>query len=305
MRNLVPASIRRALRSQAVFPYLLLAPALAFLAIIIFYPLVRGFYLSTRHYVLTQPANRYFSGLDNFLNVFRDPYFLPLLKQTFVWVTASIFFQFILGFALALLLNEEFPGRGLYRAVILSPWAIAPVVVGIIWMWMFHGQIGVINDLLMRIGLIRERFPWLARVETALPSIIFANVWRGITFFAIMLLAALQSIPVELYDSAAIDGAGPFKKFRYITVPMIKPMVLASILLRVIWTFNYMDIIYVMTEGGPAFSSNTLATYTFLTAYKKLDFGSAGALSVIIFTILVVFTLAFFRITRFEEETIL
>ncbi|HUV09050.1 MAG TPA: sugar ABC transporter permease [Spirochaetia bacterium] len=291
--------------SNALFPYLLLAPSLIFLSILIFYPLIRGFHLSTLHYVLTDPLNRDFVGLSNFAKMIEDPYFLPLLKQSAVWVTTSVFFQFVLGFALALLLNEEFFARGIYRAIILSPWAVAPVVVGIIWMWMFHGQIGVINDLLMRLGIIRERVPWLARIETALPSVIFANIWRGIAFFAIMLVAALQSIPIELYEAAGIDGAGAFKKFRYVTLPMIKPMVVVSVLLRVIWTFNSMDIIYVMTEGGPAFSSNTLATYTFLIAYKHLDFGYAGALSVFIFILLIVFTIVMFRTTGFEEGAVL
>lgn len=293
--------LKKTLSSQEVFPYLLLAPALIFLSCLIFYPLIRGFLLSTQHYVLTEPTNRYFAGAENFVRLFNDPYFLPLLKQSFVWVTASVFFQFIFGFILALLLNEQFFGRGLYRAVILSPWAIAPVVTGIIWMWMFHGQIGVINDLLMRTGIVQERVPWLARIELAQPSIIFANVWRGIAFFAIMLLAALQSIPLELYEAASMDGAGPIKKFFYITLPVIKPLVVIAIILRVIWTFNYLDIIYVMTEGGPAFSSHTLATYTFIIAYTTLDFGYAGALSVLIFSILVLFTMLIFRVTRFEE----
>ena len=157
----------------------------------------------------------------------------------------------------------------------------------------------------MRTGLVKGRIAWLARIELALPSVIFANVWRGIAFFAIMILAALQSIPIELYEAADMDGAGSIRKLFYVTLPLIKPMVVVSVLLRVIWTFNNMDLIYVMTEGGPAFSSITLASYTFLVAYKQLNFGYAGALSVFIFVILVAFTIIMFQITRFDEAAIL
>jgi len=276
----------------------MLAPALGFILTFILYPLGLNFSTSFQHRVFTEPMANQFVGLANYVKIATDPTFWLVLRQSALWVTGSLAFQFLLGLALALLLNERFPARGLYRSLILSPWAISGVIIAIMWKWMYNPQVGVLNEILVRLGLVSHRLAFLADPSTALPAVIFTNIWRGTPFFAVMLLAALQAVPKELYEAAAMDGAGPWQRFLHVTLPSIVPMIFAALLLRTIWIFNDVDLIFVMTDGGPVRASETLATFLYKKASRDLDFGMGSALAMVMFAILMTITALYYRAFR-------
>jgi len=290
------------IRKKHLFPWFYLSSALLLLTVFMFYPLVKSIFISFQHYLLYEPFNIKYVGLENLKNVIEDAVFWKVLKNSLVWVFFSILFQFILGFALALALKEYFKGRNIYQAIVFSPWAISGFLIAVIWKWMYNGQYGVINDILLKLGVINEKISFLASESLALPSVIVSNIWFGIPFFAIMLLAGLKGIPDIYYEATSLDGAGVIKKFFYITLPVLKPVIVVSLLLRAIWIFNFPDLIYIMTNGGPANASQTLATYIFYKAYKGLDFGYAGALSVYMIFILSTMFTSFFLMYKLKER---
>lgn len=283
-------------------PYLLLAPALGFIVLFILYPLALNVYTSFQHRVFTEPTGNRFVGVANYLSVAKDPTFWLVLRQSAIWVVGSLAFQFLLGLALALLLNERFPARGLYRSLILAPWAISGVIIAIMWKWMYNPQVGVLNELLVRLGLVSHRLAFLADPGTALPAVMLTNIWRGTPFFAVMLLAALQAVPNTLYEAAAMDGAGTGQRFLHVTLPSILPMIFAALLLRTIWIFNDVDLIFVMTDGGPVRASETLATFLYKKASRDLDFGMGSALAMVMFAILMTITAFYYRAFRRSDR---
>lgn len=287
---------------RALTPYVLLAPALLLMALIVFYPLVRLVYMSFHLFVLTLPPPR-FIGLANYLRVFKDDVFFASLRRTFVWVAGSVSLQLLLGLALALMLNQRFRLRGVARVVALLPWVTPPVVSSIMWMWMFDYNYGVINDLLVRLQIVDRPILWLSDPRRAMLSVIVAMVWRGIPFFAVCLLAAIQAIPEELYEAAKVDGAGSWDSFLHITIPMISPTIFITLMLRTIWLANHVDTIFVMTGGGPGYATTTLPVYIYLKARGALDYGYASALSIIFSMILMIFTGGYvLYLTRREAE---
>jgi multiple sugar transport system permease protein len=175
-------------------------------------------------------------------------------------------------------------------------------VVALVWEWLYQPNYGVINDLLLRLGLLTERVAWLSDPALAMPAVIATNVWRGVPFFAIMLLAGLQAIPDELYEAALVDGASVLHRFWHITLPLLRPIIVVATATRIVWTFNYADLIFVMTSGGPANATQITSTYTLLQAYSDLDFGYAATLSVVLLVIMLVFTTAYLRVTRGIES---
>jgi multiple sugar transport system permease protein len=283
-------------------PYLLLAPALGFIVLFILYPLGLNLYTSFQHRVFTEPTTNRFVGLANYVTVAKDPTFWLVLRQSAVWVVGSLAFQFVLGLALALLLNERFPARGLYRSLILSPWAISGVIIAIMWKWMYNPQVGVLNELLVRLGLVNHRLAFLADPSTSLAAVMVTNIWRGTPFFAVMLLAALQAVPKALYEAAEMDGASAWQRFLHVTLPSILPMVFAALLLRTIWIFNDVDLIFVMTDGGPVRASETVATFLYKKASRDLDFGMGSALAMVMFAILMTITAFYYRAFRRSDR---
>ena len=250
---------KRALR-KTITPYLLLAPVLLFIICFMFWPIMNVFSMSFENYKATRPNARAFIGLGNYVKILtKDAVFAKSLKTTFVWVVVSVGFQTVLGFWMAYLLNKKFTGRGIVRAFALAPWAVAGIMVGIIWKLILGETYGVFNDLLKRVGLITTNLSYFSSVQMATFSCMLANVWRGIPFFTISYLSALASIPDDLYESATIDGAGPARTLFSITLPMIKDTIIITTLLRSIWTFNAVDLIIAMTEGGPNRGTTTLA----------------------------------------------
>lgn len=293
---------KRALR-KTITPYLLLAPVLLFIICFMFWPIMNVFSMSFENYKATRPNARAFIGLGNYVKILtKDAVFAKSLKTTFVWVVVSVGFQTVLGFWMAYLLNKKFTGRGIVRAFALAPWAVAGIMVGIIWKLILGETYGVFNDLLKRVGLITTNLSYFSSVQMATFSCMLANVWRGIPFFTISYLSALASIPDDLYESATIDGAGPARTLFSITLPMIKDTIIITTLLRSIWTFNAVDLIIAMTEGGPNRGTTTLALYVMNTFSGKFDYGYASALAVIATMMMMVLAFVYLRVGKLGKD---
>jgi multiple sugar transport system permease protein len=282
--------------------YSYLVPAALCMLATVVVPIGLAIKMSLYNDVLYKPQAYHFIGLGNYVRLVQDPVFWLTLWNSVVWVFGSVVLQFVAGFAAALLLHQGFTGRALVRTLTLLPWIIPGVVVGLIWEWLYQPNYGVINDLLMKAGWMHDRVAWLSSPDLAMGAVVFTNVWRGIPFFAIMLLAGLQAIPGELYEAAHVDGAGVVSRFWHITLPLLRPIIVVATATRIIWTFNYADLIFVMTGGGPANATQITSTYTLMQAYSNLDFGYAGALSVVLLLVMLAFTAAYLRITRGVEE---
>ena len=268
-------------RKNTIWPYLLVAPALAIVLTVVFIPAVNALLMSFKNYDLRRPSSIGFIGLKNYAAIFADPLFWQSLWKTLVWVTLGVGFQFVFGFILALLLNKKFLGRGLVRSLSLIPWVTPGVLIGLMWRWIFDGNYGVLNDLLLKIGLIHDKVPFLAQESTAFPAVILTIIWQGIPFFALMLLAGLQGIPDELYDAASVDGASGIQKFFLVTIPSLKSVIFVTTLLRIIWVANSVDVIFNLTEGGPAYSTQTLSVYIFNKG-NSLNLGYAATMSIML-----------------------
>jgi multiple sugar transport system permease protein len=280
---------------------LCLLPGVAFVAVFTYYPMVRGSVIAFQRYNLFDLTSTPFVGLENFRAVLAEERFWTALRNTGLWVGVSLFFQFLLGFGLALLLRRHFRGRGLYQAWVFFPWAMSGFLIGLLWRWMFNGQFGVINDLLLRTGIIDTRIGFLSSPGWAMTSVIVANVWYGVTFFAIMIMAALQSVPRELYEAAAVDGASRLRQFWHVTLPHIRPTLALIVLLRVIWILNFPDLIYSMTGGGPAGSTDIVTTFL-IQQVMGGDYGRAGAVGFLVLGLLLAFSLFYLNATRFERS---
>ncbi|MFC4811464.1 carbohydrate ABC transporter permease [Paenibacillus sp. GCM10023250] len=278
-----------------------LLPALLLVLAFTYYPFLKGIVMAFQDYKLFDLRNVHFVGLSNFKAAFRDPKFLHALTNSGYWVFCSLIFQFLFGLALALLLKKPFRGRGIFQGFAFYSWALSGFLIGMIWKWLFNSQIGVINDLLLRIGLIHERIGFLSNPKWAMTSVIIANVWYGIAFFAIMLLAALQSVPSELYEAADMDGATGIRKLWNVTLPYILPTIIATTLLRAIWIFNDPTIIYGLTNGGPAGSTHILSSLMLDRIIYAGDYGAASAIGVIMIAILLLYTIFFLSVTKAEK----
>ena len=282
--------------------YTYLLPAAICLGGTVLFPILKSIHMSLFHNVLSRPQDYRFIGLGNYLRLVHDPTFWLTLKNSVVWVFCSVSIQFVLGFLGALLLNAEFRGRAFYRTLNLLPWIIPGVVVGLVWEYIYQPNYGPLNDILKRLGLLTVPIAWLSQPATAMASVIFANIWRGIPFFSIMILAGLQAIPDEVYEAATVDGASVTQRFWHITLPMLRPIIVVATATRIIWTFNYADLIFVMTSGGPANATQITSSYTLLTAYTDLDFGYAATLSVVLLVIMLVFTALYLKISKGVES---
>ncbi|HNY19147.1 MAG TPA: sugar ABC transporter permease [Flexilinea sp.] len=287
--------------SRNRFIFFMLLPALILPLIFTYYPMIKGSLMAFQSYNLMNVTNIKWIGLGNFQKLFANTpgnIFYTILKNTAIWVIVSLFFQFTIGFALALLLRKKFRGSSVYQGLIFFPWAVSGFLIGIMWRWMFNGTSGVINDILLRIGIIHSPIAWLASKDTALLSVIIANIWYGIPFFTIMITAALRGVPQELYEAAEVDGANAVGKFFNITIPSIKSVILLTILMRVIWIFNFPDLIYSMTQGGPGGSSHIITSFM-MQKVQSLDYGLASALGLLVILFLTVFTIIYFSVTKF------
>jgi len=281
-------------------PYLFLAPALVVTTAIVFWPVVQTAWMSLFDYSLLRPKEWPFIGLGNFARALNDEVFWISLWQSFWWIGGCIAGQFVLGLVTGLLLNRSFWWRGVARALVIVPWALPSVIIALMWTWLYDFNLGLINDIGLTLGLIDEPVAWLAQPRTSFWAIVLVLVWQGFPFFAIVVLAGLQSIPRDLYEAAEMDGATPWQSFRFITMPSLMPVLMTAVLLRTIWVANSLDVILIMTGGGPGYATHTLPLYAFLRAYDGLEFGYGSALAMIL-TLLLMGVVALY-IWRLQKE---
>lgn len=290
-------------RKEAQLGWLMVAPALLAIIAVALYPIIHTFWLSLHTVKLTEPGlGQPFVGLKNYINLLTDARTLNALWNTVVFTVSSVSLEFVFGLAIALLIHRNFVGRGIVRAAVLVPWAIPTVVSAMMWKFMYNDQYGVINDILTKLGIITEYKAWLGDESWALLSLIITDVWKTTPFMALLLLAGLQLISGELYESAKVDGAGAWKRFWYITLPMLKPTILVALLFRILDAFRVFDIVMVMTGGGPGNSTEVISTYAYKVLMRYLDFGNGSALAIIVFVC--VFLICLFFITVLGVELV-
>ena len=292
----IPHDVARRGRLAVVLePWTYLSPALVIIATVLIVPLVIGISYSLRKFSAFRSE---YVGLGQYRTMLGDEVLHGALFNTLWWTAGSLFFQFFLGLGLALLLNRPFHGRKLVQGLVFLPWAVPTFLTGLTWTWLFNPVIGPLPHVFYAIGLQAEPVTILADPATAMWGPIIANVWFGIPFFAITLLAARKSIPAELYEAAAIDGASAWQQFTKVTLPFLAPTIAITVMLRTVWIATFADLIFVMTAGGPAGSTNTIATYIYVSAFRALDKGYASAVAVLLLVLLIIYALIVIQIRR-------
>lgn len=271
----------RWLDREAVFSWLMLALPLLFLLGLVGYPFVYGIYLSLEDRPVAHQG--VFVGLGNFIADARDPVFWQVARNTFVYTGVSTVLKMVGGLALALVINQSFRLKNLVRALLLLPFIVPTVLSTVAWMWILDPAFSVVNWVLVHTGIANPGPSWLGNATLAMASIIVINTWRGLPFYGITLLAGLQTIPLELYEAASIDGASAWTRFRYITLPLLTPVILIVTMFSVIFTFADFQLVYVLTHGGPANATNLFATYAFDIAMSggQLGRGASVALAML------------------------
>lgn len=279
------APARRRRRRFDYLPYLLISPIGLLLLAITVYPAVEAVYLSLTNASLLRLARAKFVGARNFVRMMGDPVFLDGLWRTLRWDVAVVGLELLIAVPIALFLNMSFRNRGFVRAAVMVPYITPPAVVGLVFCFMVDGNYGVVNDLLVRLGVLDGYVAWLSDPTASFWVVVAAMVWYGQPLMALILLATLQTIPAELYEAADVDGAGTLSQFWHITVPHIMPTILFLVLLRTIWMSNHIDMIFVMTTGGPGFANYTEAVYSFQLT-NQFEIGYASAIAVVLAAIL-------------------
>lgn len=277
--------------SRARIAWLMILPTLLVVALVAGYPLFRTIQMSFTNTNLAQPGMERGIGFANYQFLFQDATWWLSVRNTLIFTFGSVAIEFVLGLGVAMVINSQFPGRGIMRAAILVPWAIPTVVSAQMWRWMYNDVFGVINDLFLRVGLIAAPIAWVANPSTALGSIIAVDVWKTTPFVALLLLAGLQTIPSDIYEAARVDGASAWRQFWRLTLPLLTPAILVTLVFRTLDALRVFDVIYVMR--GTDQSSISMAVYN---RQQLIDFGAFGygsAISVMIFLVILVFTIMY------------
>lgn len=273
-----------------------LAPALLAAALVAGWPLLRTGVLAFTDARLGDAAGGRWIGLDNFLWLLSDPDWWQAVWNTVVFTVISVAFELALGLAFALLLNNRMPGRGGFRAVALIPWAVPTVVSAQMWSWMYHDVYGVLNDLALRLGMIDAPVAWLAEPATAMAAVILTDVWKATPFVTLLLLAGLQGVPAELHAAARIDGAGAWRRFLYITLPLLRPAIAVALIFRTIDALRVFDLIYVMTSNSRATATVSVYARQQLIDFQETGYGSAASL--LIFVLVGLISVAYVALLR-------
>ncbi|WP_131114996.1 carbohydrate ABC transporter permease [Lichenihabitans psoromatis] len=286
---------------RSATPYILIFPSFLLAAAVILWPLKEIVSLSV-HDVNRFGIMRDFVGLDHFRTLFADPDFIAALWRTLLWTVSVVVGTLVCSVPIAMILNEDFYGRGLARILIMLPWAVSLTMTAVVWRWALNGESGMLNSGLRDLGLIGTNIQWLADASTAFPMQILIGILVSIPFTVTIFLGGLSSVPEDLYDAAAIEGAGAWDRFRTITLPLLRPFINIAFVLNTIYVFNSFPIIWTMTQGGPANSTDILVTYLYKLGFRLGRLGDAAAVSLIMFGILIVFTIVYVRLAMREEQ---
>jgi multiple sugar transport system permease protein len=283
--------------------YLFVSPLLIAVSVFLLYPILKAAIMSFQYWYLTKPVGgNPFVGFQNYYEVIRYDYFTSSVLITIAYIVVTVIARFALGLGVAVLLNQDFKGNSLVRALVIIPWAVPEVVACLVFILMYDHQYGIINEFLMKFHLLTSPVAFLGDSDTALGAAMLVNVWKGFPFVAIMLLAGLQSIPKELYEAAKVDGASTWRQFRYVTLPMLKPVSVIVFLLLVIWTIKDFAIVYVLTGGGPSRATEIFTIFIYNTAFKNFQFGEAAAAGMLVMLVSTVFTILYFKATKGAEN---
>ena len=284
--------------------YLLLAPAVAAVLTLSIYPLFRGIYLSFVNYNLVRPKDSIFNtfaGQENYKNIFANKIFLQSIGNTVKWTLVNLVIQLVAAMLLALALNMKLKGRSVYRTLILVPWAVPHAIAAMTFTFLYNANVGIINILAVKLGAITESISWLGNIGSAFWCVVLVAIWKGIPFQMIFILAALQGIPGDVYESAEIDGASRFQCFWRITLPIIKEPLAIATILNLIGIVSCFNTIWLMTGGGPLYSTEILYTFAYREAFINHNFGTAAAASVILFIFMAVFSGIYLRMVSEKE----
>lgn len=287
-------SRRRQHRRETLLRVVCLVPPLALLAALVLYPLLTAVYLSfTRSSFINPDLD--LVGLLNYRAILGSETFLTVLRNSVVWTVAVVVAQFLLGLSSAILLSKRFRGRLALRTVVILPWIMPGVIAGVLWKLLYDPYLGPVNAVGRGLGLVEGSPAWLGQASTALAAVVVAAIWKGFPLSTLMYMAAYQGVPQELREAATADGANPWQVFWHVTLPAMAPTIRTTVLLTTVWTFNYFDLVYVMTSGGPGIATEIFPTYIYREAFQNVRYGVAGAYGVISVLLLSIFTVVYLR----------
>ena len=290
-------------KTSRIQPYLLLAPALAILIGFLLFPLIWNVYLSLHDVSLTTILGEWkYVGLKNFVNLLHDPDFHTSLQVSLIFVGGSVALQFFVGMVLAVVLHQEISGSNTIRALFIIPWTVSAVITGFSFKFIFSDSFGVMNYVLAQLGL--EPVPWLSDPGTVVWTLVFANVWHGTPFTVIFLTAGLFSISPVVYEAARIDGASKLKSFLYITLPLLRPFIIINLILITMWSVNFFDLILVMTNGGPLFSSTTASLFMYRQAFEFGLLSKGAAVGFLLIATNLVLAYSYIKLLRSQDKTV-
>jgi multiple sugar transport system permease protein len=282
---------------ETPLPYLLIAPTVAVLVALSIYPLI----YSVRISLQTGSGEAARWSLSNFARLASDKFFFEALAHTFIYAVVALTFEFLLGLSLAIMLDRPLRGRSLFRSALLIPMMLPPVVVGVVWRLMLNPDFGAVNGTLKSAGVNTESLTWTASPILALGSVIAVDIWQWTPFMFLVLLAGLQAIPQEPYEAAIVDGSSAWQTFRHVTLPLLRPAILIALLLRTMDLLRVFDQIFILTEGGPGFSTETVSLYIYRTAFRFSDFGYAAAMSFVLLLFTNVISAGYIRLLQKQE----
>jgi len=288
--------------NRELLPYTFVTPAFVVLGLVILYPVISNVIMSLHRVRLLKSGGDEFIGLGNYSRLLGSSTFTGSVAASLKFTLLSLPIAFVLGLALALVFNEIRRYRAVFTGFLLVPWAIAPVVTGYMWRWLFHDSFGLVNYFLLQLGIIESNVYWLAQPHTAMAAAIVANVWRFMPYITIMLLAGLQGIPAELYESAHVDGANVLQRLWYVTLAQLRHVVGVVFLFATIWMVNDFALIFIMTEGGPAKATQVVPITIYRIAFEHLRLGRGAAAAVLLLLVLLSLSVIFIRVVFRERQ---
>jgi multiple sugar transport system permease protein len=284
-----------AFEREGLLAFLLLAPAMAVILGVLVFPMVSSLGLSFTNLKLTDPSSGRLIGVANYAAALGDPLLSAAIGRTLIFALSTVIVETCLGLLVAMLLNQKFRGRAFVRGLVILPWALPYVVNGIMWKWIFDANYGAFNAALSQLGIIRDYKIWFGDPAAAMAFVVVANIWKETPVAIILVLAALQSIPTDLYEAAAIDGARGLRVFFSITLPILKPIVMSLIVIKTIWALKEFDLIFIMTKGGPANGTNMFSYYIYQNTFQFLNFGYGSALAYLLTILAIGMSVAYMK----------
>jgi multiple sugar transport system permease protein len=299
-RKYAGRSAKKGLGGKSVYPYLWILPSVLLMVAIIIVPIIDLFITSFSEVSFSGVRGEFNEGA-NYVSLFQEPVFPRVLINTLIWTVAIVGITIILSLGIASLLNEKFVGRRLVRAALVVPWAVSLLITAVIWKWIFDFRYGTLNLILKELGIIEDNVNWLAQPVTSFPAMIAVGIFVSLPFTSFVLLAGLQAISAELYEAARVDGANRWKRFRYVTLPQLRPTLTVAVVLNTIYVFNSFPIVWAMTKGEPLNKTDIIFTYLYKLGFEQRELGEAAAVSVISFLMLVTFSASYvWFVTRRE-----